>query len=96
MKISRENNQLKTDIARFDKRIEEMHMDFYKYYNGIEKKLPDMEGLERELLSYSRKKIFDREISNNLDRAMYKFQNRKKIWLTWVDEFHHNINNMKK
>ncbi|MFC1493678.1 hypothetical protein ACFL6W_00195 [Thermodesulfobacteriota bacterium] len=89
MQISKENYELRRDIQRFEKRIEEMHQDFYKYYNGIEKVLPPWESLERELLLYSKKKIFDRQLASNFDRILYKFQNRKKIWLHWVDEYHH-------
>ena len=93
MQISKENYELRRDIQRFEKRIEEMHQGFYKYYNGIEKVLPPWESLERELLLYSKKTIFDSQIRNNLDRILYKFQNRKKIWLTWVEEYHHRRDN---
>ena len=93
MQISKENYELRRDIQRFEKRIEDMHQDFYKYYNGIEKILPPWEALERELLLYSKKTIFDSQIRNNLDRILYKFQNRKKIWLNWVEEYHHRRNN---
>ena len=93
MQISKENYELRRDIQRFEKRIEEMHQAFYKYYNGIEKVLPLWENLERELLLYSKKTIFDSQIKNNLDRILYKFQNRKKIWLTWVEEYHHKRDN---
>ena len=93
MQISKENYELRRDIQRFEKRIEDMHQDFYKYYNEIEKVLPPWETLERELLLYSKKTIFDSELRNNLDRILYKFQNRKKIWLTWVEEYHHRRDN---
>ena len=88
MQISKENYDIRNTIIGFDKRVEEMHSAFYKYYNGQEKRMPDWEGFERELVVYSRKKILDLELSKNLDRVLYKFQNRKKIWLTWVKEFH--------
>jgi len=91
MKISKENYDIRRDLQRFDKRIEDMHQDFYMYYNGIEKTLPDWEGLERELLLYVKKRILDRELSSNMDRILYKFQNRKKIWLNWVEEYHHKL-----
>lgn len=89
MLISQENLKIRNKIIDFEKRTEEMHQDFYKYYNGLEQKMPDWEGLERELVSYSRKKILDLELAKNLDRVLYKFQNRKGIWLVWVEEFHH-------
>jgi len=88
MLISKENLEIRNTINGFDKRIEVMHQDFYNYYNGLEKKLPDWEGLEREMVLFSRKKIYDLELSKNLDRVLFKFQNRKKIWLTWVEETH--------
>ena len=89
MQISKENLGIQRKIAEFEKRIEEMHQDFYKYYNGLEQRMPDWEGFERELVNYSRKKIYDPILSNNFDRILYKFQNRKKIWLTWAEELHH-------
>jgi len=89
MKISKENYDIRSKIREFEKRTEEMHQDFYKYYNGLEPVMPNWEALERELVLYSRRKILDLELSKNLDRVLYKFQNRKKIWLTWVEEIHH-------
>ena len=89
MLISKENLEIRNRILGFEKRIEEMHTDFYSYYNDLEQKMPDYEGFERELILYSRKKISDLELSKNLDRVLYKFQNRKKIWLAWVEEVHH-------
>ncbi|MFC1820868.1 hypothetical protein ACFLZG_07295 [Thermodesulfobacteriota bacterium] len=89
MLISQENYEIRNRVIGFEKRIEEMHMDFYNYYNGLEQKMPDWEGFERELILYSRKRISDLELSKNLDRILYKFQNRKKIWLKWAAELHH-------
>ena len=89
MRISRENYDIRRKITEFENRTDEMHKDFYKYYNGIEPKMPDWEGFERELVNYSRRKITDLELSKNLDRVLYKFQNRKKIWITWHNELHH-------
>jgi hypothetical protein len=89
MLISPENLEFKNQIFAFEKRIENMHLDFYKYYTGEEYRLPDFQGFERELLSFSRRKINDIELSKNLDRVLYKFQNRKKIWLGWVEETRH-------
>lgn len=89
MLISNENYEITNRLQRFDKRIDEMHMDFYKYYNGLEPKMPDWENFERELVTYSRKKIMDLRLNNNMDRILHKFQNRKKIWKAWIEEFHH-------
>ena len=89
MLISKENLEIRNRINDFENRIEVMHQDFYKYYNDLEQKQPDWEGLEREMILFSRKKIYDMELSKNLDRVLLKFQNRKKIWLTWVEEVHH-------
>lgn len=88
MLLSKENREIRDAIIGFEKRIEDMHLDFQKYRSGQEKKMPDWERFERDLLNFSRKKIFDLTLSKNLDRVMYKFQNRKKIWLTWVEEAH--------
>ena len=89
MQVSRQNYDIRIKIMEFEKRTEEMHQDFYKYYNGLESKMPDWEMFEKELIEYSRRRITDLELSKNLDRVLYKFQNRKKIWLTWHDELHH-------
>lgn len=89
MLVSKENYEIRNRLMEFDQKIEEMHQDFYKYYYGVEQKMPDWQGLERELVLYSRRKILDFELSRNLDRLLFKFQTRKKIWLTWVEESHH-------
>ena len=89
MRISKENYDIRSKIIDFEKRTDEMHQDFYKYYNGLEPRMPNWEGLEREVVNYSRKKILDLELSKNLDRVLYKFQNRKKIWLSWYEELQH-------
>ncbi|MGM0662856.1 MAG: hypothetical protein ACQET7_01580 [Thermodesulfobacteriota bacterium] len=87
MLVSTENRKLRDEILRFDRRIEQMHVDFLAYRAGEAQKMPEWEGLERELLGFSRRKINDLEIRNQLDRVMYKFQNRKKIWLRWAAEY---------
>jgi hypothetical protein len=91
MLISKENLEIKNQIFDFERRIEDMHLEFYKYYTGEEYRLPELQTLERELIIFSRKKIMDIELSKNLDRVLYKFQNRKKIWLTWVEKTRHKI-----
>ena len=90
MLISKENYEIRNQIWDFEKRIDNMHLDFYKYYQGVEPKMPDWEALERELISFSRKRISDLSLSKNLDRILFKFQNRKKIWLSWVEEYQHS------
>ncbi len=89
MEISQQNYEIRNRIMGFEQRIDEMHQAFYKFYNGLEPLMPDWESLERELVLYSRRKILDLELSKNLDRVLYKFQNRKKIWLKWAEEVDH-------
>jgi hypothetical protein len=91
MLISKEIQETKSKILDFEKRIEEMHLDFQKYCQGLDPKMPDYERLERELLFFSRRKIFDLELSKQLDRILYKFQTRKKIWVRWADEFQQGV-----
>jgi hypothetical protein len=91
MLISKEMQEIRRKILDFEKRIEEMHLDFQKYCQGLDPKMPDYERLERELLLFSRRKIFDLELSKQLDRILYKFQNRKKIWIRWSDEFQQGV-----
>ena len=88
MLISEESQKARNRILGFEKMIEEMHLDFQKYQRGLETKRPDWERLEKDLLLFSRKRVYDLELSKQLDRILYKFQNRKKIWLKWMEEFH--------
>ena len=89
MSISKENLEIKNRILEFERKIEEMHLAFQKYTKGIEARMPDWERLQQELLQFSKRKIYDLVLSKQLDRVLYKFQNRKSIWLRSVDEFHH-------
>ena len=89
MLLSKDTQVIRDGINQLEKRVEEMHLAFQKYRAGEEKKMPEWERLERDFIAFSRRKIFDLRLSKNLDRVMYKFQNRKKIWLKWVEEFHH-------
>ena len=89
MPISEESLKTRNTIFEFEKRIDEMQLDFQKYRQGELEKVPDWEKLERELLMYSRRKILDYELSKQLERVLFKFQNRKRIWLRWIEEFHH-------
>ena len=63
-----------------------MHVEFQKYRYGQESRMPNWQQLEEDLLSFSRRKIYEVVISKNLDRLLYKFQNRKKLWLGWAEE----------
>lgn len=89
MLLSKENKAIRDGIDKLEVRVEAMHLAFQKYQAGEENRMPDWEGLERDLIVFSRRKIFDLALSKNLDRVMYKFQNRKKIWLKWAEEVHH-------
>lgn len=89
MLISPENLATRNSILSFEKRIDDMHFEFLRYYQGIEHKVPEWERLEAELLQFSRKTIYDLELSKQLDRVQFKFQNRKNIWLRWLEESHH-------
>jgi hypothetical protein len=87
MLISKDNRAIRDKILDFERRIEQMHLGFQKYVQGVEPKRPDLEMMERELLGFSRRKIFDLELSKQLERVLFKFQNRKKIWIRMAEEF---------
>lgn len=91
MLISKETRDLRDEILGFERRIEQMHIGFQAYRAGEAGKMPDWNRLERELLLFSRRKIVDLELNNQLNRIMHKFQNRKKIWLRWVEEYQTNV-----
>ncbi|MGD8386928.1 MAG: hypothetical protein PVG49_07285 [Desulfobacteraceae bacterium] len=88
MLISTQNREIRDAVVRFDRRIEEMHLEFQKYRTGDARKMPEWQALEREILVFSKRKIPDLELSKQLERVMLKFQNRKKIWLRWIEEYH--------
>jgi hypothetical protein len=88
MPIIKDNQRIRESILDFDRRIDRMHAEFGKYRAGEPGRMPDWQRLEREMLSLSRKKIPDLELAGQLDRVMHKFQNRKKIWFKWVEEYH--------
>lgn len=73
-------------IAGFDRRIDAMHVEFLNFRSGELLKMPEWQRLEADLLAFSRRRIPDLLISAELDRVMYKFQNRKRIWLRWSEE----------
>lgn len=91
MAISSELQETRRKILDFEKRIEQMHFDFQKYCKGLDPRMPDYPALERELLFFSRRKIFDLELSKQLDRVLYKFQNRRRIWVRWAEEFQQGV-----
>ena len=86
MAIADEILAIRNTISRFENKIDRMHLDFDKFIHGELDRMPPWEDLERELLAFSRKKIFDLELANQLDRILYKFQTRKRIWLRWMKE----------
>ena len=92
MSVSEERLGLLKAITDFEGRIEKMHLDFQKYCKGDLYRMPNWERLEADLLHFSRRKIFELVTQKNLDRVLYKFQNRKRIWLRWVDEYQQNPN----
>ena len=87
MAISDEKAEMIKAISSFERRIEDMHLAFQKYRIGQEVNMPDWQRLEEDLLTFSRRKIYEVVISKNLDRLLFKFQNRKKLWLSWAQEF---------
>ena len=91
MLISEEKLEIRNTILSLDQRVDEMHMAFQKYTKGDSRRMPEWEKLERDLVGFSRKKFFDFELSQQLDRVLHKFQNRKRIWLRWVEEFHRDF-----
>jgi hypothetical protein len=90
MLLSKESQAARNAILDFERRIEEVHIQIQKYYQGTENRLPEWERLEMELLQFSRRKINDFEISKNLERVLFKLQNRKRIWLRWIEDAHHS------
>ena len=87
MAMTKENIEIGRRILDLEKRIDEMHFAFERYRQGLEQRLPAWEKLELDLIWYSRRRIYDLRLSNQMDRVLYKFQNRKKIWLRWVEEY---------
>ena len=88
MSMTKENYEIRIHIFGLERQIDEMHLDFERYRQGLEPVMPAWEKLELDLIWYSRRKLYDFELSSQMDRVLYKFQNRKKIWLRWVEEYH--------
>lgn len=87
MAVSDERSEMIRALSTFERRIEDMHVAFQKYRIGQEATMPEWQKLEEELLTFSRRKIYEVVISKNLDRLLFKFQTRKKLWLNWAEEF---------
>ena len=87
MAVSDEKSEMIRALSTFERRIEDMHVAFQKYRIGQEATMPEWQKLEEELLTFSRRKIYEVVISKNLDRLLFKFQTRKKLWLNWAEEF---------
>ena len=85
MVLSEEKQKLLDTIVDLDNQIDQMHVQFHKFHTQETKIRPDWTRLESKLRSFSRKKIFDIQLSGQLDRVLFKFQNRKKIWLSWIE-----------
>ena len=87
MAVSDEKLEMIKALSTFERRIEDMHVAFQKYRIGQEATMPEWQKLEEELLTFSRRKIYEVVISKNLDRLLFKFQTRKRLWLNWAEEF---------
>jgi hypothetical protein len=87
MAVSDEKLEMIKALSTFERRIEDMHVAFQKYRIGQEATMPEWQKLEEELLNFSRRKIYEVVISKNLDRLLFKFQTRKRLWLNWAEEF---------
>jgi septal ring factor EnvC (AmiA/AmiB activator) len=85
MALSEEKQKILDTINDLDNQIDRMHSQFHKYHTQETKIRPDWARLESKLRGFSGQKIIDIQISGQLDRVLYKFQNRKKIWLSWIE-----------
>ena len=88
MAMTKENIEIGKRILELEKQVNEMHLAFERYRQGLDQILPAWERLELDLIWYSKRRIYDLRLSNQMDRVLYKFQNRKRIWLRWVKEYH--------
>ena len=85
---SQDQHRLRAAIAELDQRVEDMHQAFIRFHHGETYQVPDWERLERELLLFSRAPSGEVELATRMDRVLYKFQNRKQIWLKWIEQVH--------
>ena len=82
--VSDERSEIIRALSSFERRIDDMHVEFQKYHHGEDNRTPDWHKLEDDLLNFSRRTFYEVVISKNLDRLLFKFQNRKKLWLSWI------------
>ena len=85
MALSEDKQKTIDTIVDLDNQIDRMHAQFHKYHTQETKIRPEWTRLESRLRDFSGQKIIDIQISGQLDRVLYKFQNRKKIWLSWIE-----------
>jgi len=85
MALSEEKQKILDAIVDLDNQIDRMHAQFHKYHTQETQIRPAWARLESRLRGFSGQKIFDFQLSGQLDRVLYKFQNRKKIWLSWIE-----------
>jgi hypothetical protein len=85
---TQEHERVGKSLNDFELRINKMHEDFTKFRRGDLLRMPDWERLERDLILFSRGHFVELRIRTMLDSLLFKFQNRKKIWLKWVEEVH--------
>jgi hypothetical protein len=88
MELPGEQTQLMDAILLLERMIDQMHAQFDNYRHGEIHVLPDWQRFERQLLFFSRRRPHSLELSNQLDRVLFKFQARKRVWLRWAEEFH--------
>ena len=91
MGMTQENYEIRMHLLDLESQIDDMHLVFERYRQGLEEIMPEWEKLELDLIWYSRRKLYDLELTGQMDRILYKFQNRKKIWLRWVEEYHQKL-----
>ena len=82
--VSDERSYMIEALSSFERRIDDMHLEFQKYNHGQASIMPNWQALEEDLLNISRRTFYEVVISKNLDRVLFKFQNRKKLWLSWI------------
>jgi hypothetical protein len=85
MALSEEKQKILNTIVDLDNQIDRMHAQFHKFHTQETKIRPEWVRLESRLRGFSGQKIFDVRLSSQRDRVLYKFQNRKKIWLSWIE-----------
>jgi hypothetical protein len=90
MGILDDHTKYREAIVLFDKQIDRLHVEFDRYRRGETRRMPDWQRLERDLLFFSRRKSSSLELSNQLDRVLFKFQVRKKVGLQWAESFTHS------